>query len=263
MTLTVGRGGAETRLALPRPGRLAYRILDEQGRPMPGKISIVGAPLVEDPAVSSPYERNLPGLVAVHHALHGDSDAGGRWDQPLVLPPGDYRVVVSRGPEWTRHEERISLQAGGEVRVVARLAHAVPTPGYVACDFHQHTVRSPDSAVLVEDRVVTYLAEGVDFVSTSDHDVIIDLEPAIAALGASAQLDSVPGVEMTPFGYGHFISFPLPFDPLSPTGGAFDWGGGEEPNIAPAGIFAGVRALGARVIQINHPRTPAPSTLDF
>lgn len=268
LDVSVGPGAndpLDVKLELPAPARLDYRIVDDDGQPMPGKISILGRKPPVLAQLSSPYERGLPGLVMTHKSRAGDSAQGTRFDHPLQLAPGDYRVVVSRGPEWTRFEQRLTLLAGQQARVTAQLFHAVPTPGYAACDFHQHSINSPDSIEPLEDRVVSYLAEGVDFISSSDHDVITDYKPIIRRLQAERLLDAVPGDEMTPFGYGHFIAWPLRYDPASPTGGAFDWGGGpeERPDVAPGGIFDAVRKLGAKVLQVNHPRLAAPSGFDF
>lgn len=255
------------RLSIPPAARLQFQILDESGQPMPGKISVVGAPPELDGAVSPPQERWVAGLAAVRKSLRGDSTRPPaqltRWDRPLELLPGRYRVVVSRGPEWTRHEERIDLAAGGEATVTARLYRVIDTSGYLACDFHQHTVNSPDSNVLLEDRVVSNLAEGLEFWSSSDHDVITDMRPVIDALSATGLADSVPGDEITPFGYGHFIAWPLPLDPRLPNNGAIDWGGSDGPSLPPALLFAGLRGQGAQVVQINHPRQPAGGFMNF
>lgn len=255
------------RLSIPPSARLHYRILDESGQPMPGKVSVIGAPPELDGAVSPPQERWIAGLAAVRKSLRGDSTLPPamltRWDRPLDLLPGHYRVVVSRGPEWTRHEERIDLAAGGEATVTARLYRVIDTSGYLACDFHQHTVNSPDSNVLLEDRVVSNLVEGLEFWSSSDHDVITDMRPVIDALSATGLADSVPGDEITPFGYGHFIAWPLPLDPRLPNNGAIDWGGSDGPSLPPALLFAGLRGQGAQVVQINHPRQPGGGFMNF
>lgn len=253
-------------LEVPEPARLHYRILDESGQPMPGKVSVVGTFFDWNASIAPPRAGGtLPAEVS--HSLGGDSRLGTRWDHPLLLAPGTYRVVVSHGPEWSRHEEKVTIAAGAETTVTARLAHVVDTAGYLACDFHQHSVNSPDSLVTLEDRVVTNLAEGLEFLSSADHDSITDYRPIIDALGGRGRMDAVPGDEITPFGYGHFIGWPLPYDrsaPLgtrSPSGGALDWGGGDGFNLTPAQIFDGLRGAGARIVQVNHPREGARTML--
>ena len=251
------------RIALPAAARISYRILDEDGQPMPGKLTLVGAAPDYDPALTRGAESLDYGIAAQRRSLHGDSSVGGRWDGPLLIAPGTYRAVVSHGPEWTRHEEKLTLSAGQEVTVTARLFHVLDTTGYLACDFHQHTANSPDSTIPLEERVVTNLAEGLEFLSSSDHDYITDFSPIIKGFAMDDRMSSVPGEELTPFGFGHFISWPLPLDPGSPNFGALDWGGDLGRSLPPGAIFDGLRRLGGKVVQINHPRLKSPSPFGF
>ena len=151
------------------------------------------------------------------------------------------------------------------MHVDAVLDHVAPTPGYVACDFHQHSYISPDAPVPPEDRVMSYLADGVDFIS------LVGARRALRLLAAdrcarrrATCSTSAVGVETTPWDYGHFIGWPLRVDPLSPNGGALDWAGGEMAlDLSPGEIFDGLRALGAQVVQINHPRSPPGAFSSF
>ncbi len=245
-------------LAVPPAARLDYTVHERIGTPLPATITVVGAP-------SAPPDRRfrdtrkdpLPyGVAAFHQSLSGH-------DGPLALAPGRYRVVVAHGPRFSRVEQVIDLTAAGAT-IDATLDEIAPTPGYVACDFHQHSYLSPDSPVPPIDRIVGYLAQGIDFISSSEHDVHFDYAPLIAQLGVEDRLRSAVGVETTPFDYGHFIGFPLPVDPLSPNGGAFDWGGGEAELDRPPGmILDGLRGLGAQIVQVNHPRAPANALSSF
>lgn len=250
-------------LTIPAAARINYRILDEDGQPMPGKLTLVGAGPAYDPALTRGAEGLDYGIAALRRSLRGDSSAGGRWDGPLLIAPGTYRVVVSHGPEWTRHEEKLTLTAGQEVTVTARLFHVLDTSGYLACDFHQHTANSPDSTISLEERVVTNLAEGLEFLSSSDHDYITDFAPIIKSFAMDDRINSVPGEELTPFGFGHFIAWPLPLEPGSPNFGAFDWGGDLGRSLPPGALFDGLRRLGGKVVQINHPRLSSPGPLGF
>jgi hypothetical protein len=253
--LVVGAADQAADLTVATAAPLDYTIHDNKGLASPGKVIVVGAPAnAPDRRFRDVTKDALPlGIAGWIASLHGDSSSGTRFDHPIPLAPGRYRVVIGRGPEWSRFEQTLDVPASG-ARVAARLGRVLDTAGYVACDFHQHTHVSPDSPVPPSDRVVTYLAEGVELVSTSEHDVHLDYKPFIGALGAGGLMDSMIGVEVTPFDYGHFIGYPLQVNPLSPNGGALDWGGGDGPDLAPADIFAGLRALGARVVQVNHPR---------
>jgi hypothetical protein len=102
---------------------------------------------------------------------------------------------------------------------------------------------------------LSYATEGTEFFASSDHDFRTDFEPIIAALGLNSFVDSVIGEETTTFDYGHFNAFPLEIDKTLPSNGALDWGRGTDfLNLLPGEIFTSLRAAGARVVQINHPR---------
>ncbi len=249
--------GGDVALTIPAAAMIDYTVKDRAGASIPAKITVVGAPgAVPDRHFRDTVKDVLPyGIANWIHSRYGDSTLATRYDHPIPLVPGRYRVIASRGPEWSRFEQVVDLPAGG-ARVDAVLDHVAPTPGYVAADFHQHSHISPDAVTPPEDRVVSYLVDGTDFISSSEHDVLFDYAPLIDALGANDLLDSSIGVETTAWDYGHFIGFPLVVDPLSPNGGALDWAGGELGlNLPPPQIFDGLRKQGAKVVQVNHPRS--------
>ncbi|MDB4970774.1 MAG: hypothetical protein JWN44_6463 [Myxococcales bacterium] len=263
--LALHGSAATTDLPVPASAPLSFTIRDTAGTPIPGKVSVVGAPPnAPDRRFRETTKDPLPyGVAGWALSRAGDSARNDQWDHPIALAPGQYRVVISRGPEWSRFDQLITLPAGG-MKVDAVLDHVAPTPGYVACDFHQHTYISPDAPVPPSDRVMSYLADGVDFISSSEHDVHFDYQPLLDSLGVRGLLDSAIGVETTPWDYGHFIGWPLTVDPMSPNGGALDWAGGEMGlNLTPADIFAGLRKSGARVVQVNHPRAPDGAFSNF
>jgi hypothetical protein len=259
-------GSPVSSLALPvaAAARLDYTIRDGSGAAIPGKVSVVGArPNAPDRRFRDVSIESPPwGIAGWAHSRLGDSARNDAWDHPIALAPGHYRVVVSRGPEWSRHEQLVDLTAAG-LRVDAVLEHVAPTPGYVAADFHQHSNMSPDAPVPPADRLMGYIADGVDFFSSSDHDVHFDYGPLIDELGVRGIIDSAVGVETTPWDYGHFIGWPLAVDRQSPNGGAFDWGAGGDVYVPPDGIFAGLRAGGAQVVQVNHPRSTSTGFGNF
>src|SRR5262249_9019738 len=84
--------------------------------------------LVARPPANAPDRRfrdtikdALPlGIAGWIASLHGDSSSNTRFDHPLALAPGRYRVVIGRGPEWSRFEQTIDVPEAG-ARVAARL----------------------------------------------------------------------------------------------------------------------------------------------
>jgi hypothetical protein len=256
---------ADVQLTVPDAATLNYTIHDRAGAAIPGKVTVVGAlAATPDRRFREVLKDNLPyGVVGFADSMTGVSSPGALHDRPVTLAQGKYRVLVSRGPEWSVFDQVIDVGPSG-AQVDAVLDHVVPTPGYLAADFHQHTHKSPDSPVPPEDRLVTYLAEGVDFISSSDHDFLFDYGPLIDAAGARGLLDSSVGVETTTWDYGHYIAFPLTPDPMSPNHGALDWAGGEAGlDLPPPAIYEGLRAAGAKVVQVTHPRVAVGDTPSF
>ncbi|MDB4966108.1 MAG: hypothetical protein JWN44_1797 [Myxococcales bacterium] len=250
-------GAPSVALTLPDRAELSYRVHDAAGATLPSKVTVVGA-------VANPQDRRfrdvvkdpMPyGVAAWLASRAGDSTLDNEFDHRIALAPGHYRVVVSHGPEWSNWQKELDVPAEG-ASIDATLVRVVDTTGYVAADFHQHSHKSPDSPVSPEERLVANLADGVEYLSSSEHDLLFDYRPIIDALGAGALIDSGVGVESTPFDYGHFIGYPLRIDATMPNGGALDWGNGGLGDLAPAQIFDGLRAQGAQVVQVNHPRTP-------
>lgn len=255
-------------LTLPAPVIIDYSISGD-GEPVPARLTVIGHhPAPPDPRLYPTFDR-VAGAVQVIHAMRGTS-AGDvpELDPPLALPvsadgPVRYRIEVSRGTEWTTDHEIVTVSPGAAIAPLAfELTHTVPTPGYVASEYHVHQLGSPDAVVTNERRVASMLAEGMELFATSDHDFVADLQPLIEQLGVADRVRSIPGIEVTPFAYGHFNAWPLAPDG-SPNQGAIDWARGPAGlAMIPAEIFAAMRGRGADIVQINHPRAD-PGRGDF
>ena len=61
--------------------------------------------------------------------------------------------------------------------VQARLRHVVDTHGWLSADFHVHAARSPDSRVPMHDRIYEFVADGVELIVATDHNVVCDYAP--------------------------------------------------------------------------------------
>ncbi len=183
----------------------------------------------------------------------------------VAVAPGSYRITASRGPEYTLASVDVDLSPGEERAASFVLRRVVDTRGYLACDFHQHTMLSADAPVAAGDRVVANAAEGVEVAVATEHNAIVDLEPLVRDKHLERELVEIAGDELTSDAdqhpWGHANAFPLPFDASKPHGGspplrerAPD---GSLADVSPGRVFAWVRdhAPGDRVIQINHPRS--------
>lgn len=225
------------RFIAPEPGRFKYLVNDADGAALPARIILRGVPPTRDPDLS-PLEQ-AGGAKNIVYTRTGQGE--------IELPAGRYRVVVTHGPEYDIVDQEVEVNAESGASVHATLARTVETGGWIACDFHLHAAPSHDSSVTLEDRVLSLLAEGVEYAVPTDHNHVTDYQPIVARLGATALLATTSGVEITTATWGHFNAFPYPRRLEPPP-----WA-----NVAPAEIFAVVRARApGAVIQVNHPRMP-------
>ncbi|MGH7857109.1 MAG: CehA/McbA family metallohydrolase, partial [Candidatus Binatia bacterium] len=151
--------------------------------------------------------------------------------------------------------------AAGETRAVARsITRVVDPPDALSADFHIHSARSFDSSAPLVGRVLSFAAEGVELMVSSDHDFHVDYAPVIEAMGLGDRIASIRGNEVTTgspptvgneFKFGHLNGFPVEVDPTARRRGAI-----EDEFVSPNWIYRRLREQGADVIQINHPRAP-------
>ena len=94
----------------------------------------------------------------------------------------------------------------------------MPT-GAVSGDFHVHGAASFDSSIPDQDRVVSFLAAGVDVVVATDHDVVTTYDETLTALSATGKLIVIPGVEQTP----NILWFAVPGEDFPKTLGHFNF----------------------------------------
>jgi hypothetical protein len=267
-------------IALPATGTVVVNSEDQSGNPIAAKVSIVGLPASPDPLTD---EWLLPGRAFTGRYFGFDfeekGDVFGLADARFTdisgttgafsLEPGTYRVVVSHGYEYDVYAEPITVTAGNTTTVNATVNRVVDSSGFVSIDTHVHMINSPDSAVSRENRIISMIAEGVDFFVNTDHDFVHSLSDEITAMGAGGLVANAPSVETTTSHYGHFNTWPLTVDGSQVAGGAPDWSyrpGDFEPLLVPAGpsypaqgaydrvpseIFADFNPA-TQVVQVNH-----------
>ncbi len=178
----------------------------------------------------------------------------------IPLPPGEYEVLVTRGMEYSAFPDTYPVRGQAvdlrtsDQSVAVTLAQVVDTTGWMSADLHVHAMGSPDSAVGNALRAMSFAAEGVDVLVSTDHDFVTDYAPVLEQLQLGGQMTSMIGCEVTPFDFGHHNTFPLTRrDTVN--GGAFDWAGGDGPTLRLDQMYAGIRAADPEaVIQMNHPR---------
>ncbi|MFB6264662.1 MAG: CehA/McbA family metallohydrolase [Bradymonadaceae bacterium] len=245
-----------------RPARLSVEVRTPTDQPVPARVTVRCVDSCPDPA--TPRERNVTRdpLPAKTAAI---ARAGPDGEVTLELPPGAYRITVSRGIEWSvwpadasdSGGARVELSAGESRSVTAEIAEVVAPNGVLSADFHVHAVDSFDSVVARRQRLLDMMGAGIDVFVSSDHDVVTDYRPTIRAMNAGDEIANLPGDEITTSDFGHVNGFPIPVRSGSRNGGALDWAGGAGPNLVPGELFGWIREHpGEQVVQVNHPANP-------
>ncbi|MFQ5351936.1 MAG: hypothetical protein ACE5D3_02555, partial [Candidatus Binatia bacterium] len=258
----------------PDTGAIRVLITDQSGSPIAGKASIVGFEASPDPLSLDSIIGFIDsiGRYFGYEVEEKDNDVFGIRANLFAdqtgdtgvhkLEPGDYHLVVSHGPEYDVFDQPITITAGATLTINATVNQVVDTTGFVSIDTHVHMIQSPDSNISVRRRIISMLAEGVDFFAPTDHDSVHDITADLADLGATGLIAVAPSNELTTFVYGHYNMWPLTVDPSSIIGGAYDWGDSSSPpglgfpsdgeyDVLP-GTFMGAFNPATQVIQINH-----------
>lgn len=271
-------GSSELTFWLIEPGALEYRLVDERGEPSPGRAIIgrclPGAACQKDSDCSA--DRCQAGACACERSRLRALELGGarmadgvlfhhqtaNGQGRVELPPGDYEVVFSRGPHRSIDRRRFTIRAHVATSVQGQLVRAVDRAGWSSADFHVHAEPSLDSGTGLSDRVTSFLAEDVDFLSSSDHDVLTRYQPLIERMGARDKLGSHVGVEVTTQEIGHFVGFPLRYREWTEGADPKRLFGNDAPEWrekTPGQIFDSLRELAEpgepRVVQVAHPYT--------
>lgn len=244
VAVTVTEGGTVTAtVGVPEAGEVRVHIVDDAGRPMPGKVTFFGGPSLR-PDRGDPFIGGDP--TEVVFAPYGEVT--------LNLPPGTYQAVATRGFEYEIDTRDFELTETGAMDLTFRLAHTVDTDGWVSADFHVHSMPSFDSGVTLPDRVATMVSEGVEYFSSSDHDAVTDFAPVVEDMGLEPFVQTGVGLETTTLEIGHYIGFPLAHDYEAEAGGAFDWTGMEPGDILDHLTEIGAAAGTDPVRLVAHPR---------
>jgi hypothetical protein len=209
--------------------------------------------------------RELDPLVQPPGSWLRIEEIGVSGETTFLMAEGSYRFAVNRGMTWsvwpedatTTGGELIALNWGQELELEVEIAEVIDTTGTLSSDFHIHAMASPDSQVSDQQRVLDFLAGGLDVMVSSDHDAVVDFAPAIRALGAEGFIASVVGTEITASNLGHINAFPIEVDESARRGGPLDWSNDGGENLILQEVIDAVRLHpGEQIIQLNHPRVP-------
>lgn len=234
-------------LHLPLEGELAYEVRDARsGDLIPAKLTLLGVDGTPEPQLTrSDIGRQEGDAILAYNRIMSATGLGA-----VRVPLGSYDIYVSRGPEWDLFvARRVRITDKGAV-LRAALRQAIDTTGWLSGDFHVHAACSTDSRVPMIDRVYEFLADAVELIVSTDHNVVCDYGPLIAELGVGRYITSATGDEITTAGWGHFGAFPLPQDLMRAGHGAVLVHGRTARDF-----FADVRkAAPGALINVHHPR---------
>jgi hypothetical protein len=240
--LTVGRGGSPGgSVKLGPPSGVIFHITNEKDMVVPCKVQIRGIEGTQTPNLG-PQNR-----------AHGCVD---QWHAEakifrVPLAPGDYEITVTRGIEHSSMRRIVKIGKGETMIYRGTIRRPVDTTGWVSTDFHNHSTPSGDNTCGTDDRLINLAAEHIEFAPTTEHNRLYDWAPHIEKLGLSAELKTVPGMELTGKG-GHMNSFPFKPAPRTQDGGAPVWDPDPRVNAVHLREFQGGDR--DRWVQMNHPR---------
>src|SRR5262249_21257762 len=124
------------------------------------------------------------------------------------LPTGEYTIFAGRGFAYGIDSTRIVVKPGDLVQQTLAIRRDVPTPGWVSCDTHVHTLTySGHGDCTLDERVVTIAGEDIQLPIATDHNRQISYHAAAIKHGVRKYFTPVVGNEVTT-DVGHFNIFP-------------------------------------------------------
>lgn len=254
--VVVGTSDTSANLMLPQKGAIDVTATDAtSSTPLPVRVQVL--PVAG--AFQPPDNFGEP-IVPRDNILHVVFPTDGK--ALLNVPPGDNRVVVSRGYEYDIVDTVVTVSAGANTPVAAALSRVVDSSGVLCGDFHIHTHRSLDAPDSPELKLRAAAGDGVELPVRSDHEFVTAFESVVGSLGLEAWMYGLTSLELTTSSWGHFGVFPLVPDPGLPNDGAIVWNGIDESGAVeifePVPVLNDARSRpGNPVVIVNHPR-PEP-----
>jgi hypothetical protein len=240
-------GSATVNLALPKRSTIQVNIADATtSEPLPARVQIIPETKVAGaPASFGVKDEDVEGRLWADFAITGTTQ--------LPVPPGQHRVVVTRGYEYELYDAPATTTAGTTTTIDVKLLHSVDSSGVMCADFHIHSHFSADSDDEPELKVRGAIADGLEIPVSSEHEWIIDFQPIIQRLGLAKWAFGFPSEELTTFNWGHFGIIPITPRPDAVNNGAASWIGLKPPEF-----FRTVNALPEKpVLIVNHPSDQA------
>lgn len=177
----------------------------------------------------------------------------------LSLPPGNYTVFASRGPEYSLERQDISLMSGQKSSLdIVAPTRIIDSKQWLAADFHVHSEYSFDSTYPVHRRIADFRAQNGDVMVSSEHKRTIDFSRHVREMGLQEEIIALTGVELSgmahtpkiPRTMGHSNVFPVQEDTQAFLGGTLPH---EDKRLGEI-ITAYKNKFPDSIFQLNHPR---------
>ncbi len=193
---------------------------------------------------NEPFEHGLSStddIAARGHTVYSRTGKGS-----FQLPAGVYEIWFGKGMEYSVDVQKIILDNRPNTTLKATLKRELNPKEYIGGDMHLHTyTHSGHGDATVEERLISCVAEGLEWAVATDHNAVLDYTPFMEKLGLENYMATSVGNEVsTPI--GHFNTYPLA-------------SGSERVNSKISigkELFETIRGAGLpnTLIQINHPR---------
>jgi len=224
-----------------QPAVVTAQITDGNGQPIPCKIEFlakVGTPQPNFGPESADFA--MKGLC---YAPHGELSQS--------LPPGEYEVVISHGPEHDALFQHIALPPGKTLELKGKLPRVVDTTGWISSDFHSHSSPSGDNTGSQLGRVLNLLADHIEYAPCTEHNRIDTYQPHIDRLKVGRFIGSCTGMELTglPLPLNHQNAFPLVMKPHLQDGGGPTTDANVETQVE---RLAKWDNSSEKLVQVNH-----------
>jgi len=175
----------------------------------------------------------------------------------LRLPAGKYKVIATRGPEYTIDVQELRVQAGRDDNALtATLDRRLNTDGLLRADLRVYSQLDSVGYATLPDMAEAMVASGVELAAVTNRRAPIWLEDAATPLGLNLAVRSLPGQEGAPTwpDYGTFTLLPAG----NPGAGR---AGVPLANTQPEPFFEELRKLGSGkpFVTVTWPRNPSKS----
>lgn len=225
-----------------KPGTVDARVTDGDGNPIPCKIEFLAKEGTDQPwygPETASFATN--GLC---YAAHGKL--------MQTLPPGQFEVVISHGPEFDAIFTEITVQPGKTTSLTGKLKHVVDSTGWISSDFHSHSSPSGDNTGSQLGRVLNLVCDHVEFAPCTEHNRVDTYQPHIDRLQIGQFISSCSGMELTgsPLPLNHQNAFPMVYRPHRQDGGGPVTDSDIERQVERLALWDN---RSEKLVQVNHP----------